>query len=109
MTLKLAVIFGGTTAVVLVEWLMFELLRTPYRPPEDMRTLLGVEKYQLLVFMIMVAVTWTLVVLCVFATEKSTRRERRGFLALLAVLPAMLLYIILVPHRPVTPWEIILY
>jgi hypothetical protein len=38
-----------------VEWFLFELVRTPYRPPQDMTTFLGVEKYAVLAVMFLFA------------------------------------------------------
>ena len=32
-------------SLVAVEWILFEFLRAPYRPPQDMTTFLGTEKY----------------------------------------------------------------
>lgn len=39
------VVVAGTLLIAFVEWLLFELIRTPYGPPHDMLTLLGQEKY----------------------------------------------------------------
>ena len=53
--MKREALFLGTAAMAVAEWLMFELLRTPYRPPGDMLTLLGVEKFGLAAMMIAAA------------------------------------------------------
>lgn len=34
---RIAVV-GGTLLTAFLEWLLFELIRTPYRPPHDMLT-----------------------------------------------------------------------
>jgi len=42
-------------ALAFIEWVLFELLRAPYRPPEDMTTFLGTEKYAVIAFMMLLA------------------------------------------------------
>ena len=44
---------------VFVEWLLFELLRAPYRPPQDMTTFLGAEKFGVMAIMAVLADTST--------------------------------------------------
>lgn len=83
---------------------MFELLRTPYRPPADMLTLLGTEKYGLVVFMVAVAIFWTIALIWIFATTRLTLQHYFAFLTLLAFLMAGILHFVRNPHRPVTPW-----
>ena len=104
---KRIALFLGTSAVAFVEWLMFELLRTPYRPPADMLTLLGTEKYGLITFMVALAVFWTIVSIWILATTRLTLRQYFGFLTLAAFQLGGLLYIVRNPLRPVTPWELL--
>ncbi len=100
-------LFLGTIAVALAEWLMFELLRTPYGPPHDMGTFLGTEKYGLVAFMTFVGVAWAICVLLIVATTKFTIRDLLAFITLVAAILALVQYAVRHPHRPVTPWELL--
>jgi hypothetical protein len=62
------VLFMGTVAVVVSEWLMFELLRLPYRPPHDMTSFLGQEKFNILLLMCCVAAVWFGVLIWIFTS-----------------------------------------
>jgi hypothetical protein len=104
---KRIALFLGTSAFALAEWLMFELLRTPYRPPADMLTFLGTEKYGLVTLMLALAIFWTIVSIWILATTRLTLRHYFGFLTLVAFLMGGVLYIVKHPHRPVTPWELL--
>ena len=65
---------------------MFELLRTPYRPPEDMLTFLGTENTGLVTFMVALAIFWTIVSIWILVTTRLTLRHYFGFLTLVAFL-----------------------
>jgi hypothetical protein len=105
--MKPLLLFLGTVAVAFSEWLMFELLRTPYRPPHDMLTFLGAEKYGLVAFMTFVGIAWAIGVVLIVATTKLTIRDLLAFIMLVAAILALVQYIVRHPHRPVTPWELL--
>ncbi len=106
-TSRRAILFLGTLAVVLLDWLLFELVRTPYRPPQDMLTLLGQEKIAVVGFMSCLAIGWMAVSLWLFATTRFSLRDYLGFMTLVAVLLSAVLYIVRYPHRSTTPWEML--
>ena len=105
--MKRLVLFLGTPANAFAEWLMYELLRTPYRPPHDMLTFLGTEKFPLAAFMIGLGVVWSGVVAITFATKTLNLRDHFVFVAILAVILAFVQYIVRNPGRSVTPWELL--
>ncbi len=107
MTVKRRLLFLGTPAIAVAEWLLFELLRTPYRPPEDMATLLGTEKFDVFAFMVVTMGLWAAVVFWIFATDRWTLRDYLCFLALVACLTTWILFRVRYPGRPVTPWELL--
>ena len=104
---KRIAIFVGTAAIAIAEWLMFELLRTPYRPPADMTTLLGTEKYGLIALMVAVAIFWTIALIWISATTRLTLLHYLGFLTQLAFQMGGILYLVKNPQWPVTPWELL--
>src|SRR5262245_15091713 len=56
-----------TIVVAIIEFLLFELIRAPFRPPYDMSTLLGrQEQYIVIGFMGLLAVAWAIYVLAKF-------------------------------------------
>lgn len=101
-------LFRGTLAVAIFEWLMFELLRMPYRPPADMRTMLGMEKYDLFGFMCFIAAVWLLCTIAVLVLERLTKLNFVAFVALLVAIAATYAIIIVNPPWSVTPWNHIL-
>jgi hypothetical protein len=101
------VLFVGTVVVAVSEWLMFELMRTPYRPPQDMTTFLGQEKYSLLLLMYCVAAVWLAVLIWILTTAKLSIRDYLSFTTLAAVLLASVAYIVRHPPWTVTPWELL--
>ena len=99
---------AGVACVCLVEWLLFELLRAPYRPPQDMTTFLGTEKYSVLGFMVLFAVinlVWA-IWLAIFRTW--TRQDFIGVMALVAFVLLLGTVVVFAPSWPVTPWHLIL-
>ena len=97
-------LFGGTFTLALAEWLMFELLRTPYAPPSEL-TLLGTEKYGLAYFMIGVATLWSIYTGIVLCVGRLTIRELMSFVALICAILAFYLFVLNNPMRPVSSWE----
>src|SRR5689334_18279569 len=79
-------IVTATMGFAAVEWLLFELIRTPYHPPYDMLTLLGQEKYAVFGLMGVIAAGLSLYVLCDGLRPLPTVREGLAFVALLSVL-----------------------
>lgn len=96
-----------TIAVFVVEWLLFELIRIPYRPPEDMRTLLGVEKYGVAYFMALLAIVWLCLAVFCMACFRFPGKDYNRYGRLLAVLIVVLALVVLWPPWTVTPFELI--
>ena len=96
------------SSLAIVEWFLFELLRTPYRPPQDMTTFLGTEKYGVIAFMVILAVLGFVLLYRWFVRSTWTRRE----VAILAILATVFITLgsiaILAPRWPVTPFHLIL-
>jgi hypothetical protein len=93
--------------VAVVEWLLFELIRIPYRPPQDMKTLLGQEKYSVVVFMEILALGWTVYVLLDGRSPLPRVRDGLAFAALLSVVAAVVAAIVIYPPWPVTPLDMV--
>ena len=104
----MAKLIGGTLVTAFVEWLMLELLRTPYRPPADMLTFLGTEKYALVAVMIALAAVWLAVTVVVLTRTRFSIANYLVFTAVVAALAGSSGYIVGNPHRPVTPWDLLL-
>jgi hypothetical protein len=101
------VLYLGSPAVAFAEWLMFELLRTPYRPPHDMLTFLGTEKYGLVALMVCIGILWIGGAAITFTTRVMVLRDYLVFIAVLAAILALIHYIVRNPGRPVTPWDLL--
>jgi hypothetical protein len=101
-------IAAATILLALIEWLLFELVRIPYRPPYDMLTLLGQEKYAVLDLMAVVLAVWLAFLILSWFRATFTIRDYLAFAALLAVLSAVLGLVVSYPPRPVTPFDLIL-
>ena len=104
---RMSILFYGTTGVVILEWLMLELLRTPYCPPDDMLTFLGQEKYALVTGMVCLGSAWIVALVWIVTTSHLSSQDYLRFTVLIAVLLAGFLYILKYQHRPVTPWEML--
>ena len=100
-------VVAGTLLIAFVEWLLFELIRTPYRPPHDMRTLLGQEKYGVVGFMGVLFTIWVATTLCLALSSRFTLRDYLAFTALLGVLLAVGRYLVGNPPWPVTPLDLV--
>ena len=99
-------LIGGTLLTALSEWIMVELVRTPYRPPSDMLTLLGTEKYGLVAIMIGLAAIWLIFVVVFLTRNRVTITNYLAFTAVVAAILTFIGYIISHPHRDVTPWTL---
>lgn len=95
-------------SLVFVEWLLFELLRAPYRPPQDMTTFLGTEKFGVMAFMAVLAVLGFGRLFWWSASSTWTRRD----VIVLAILATGLIVagsvVIIAPKWPVTPFHLLL-
>ena len=98
---------GGTLLTAIVEWLMLELLRTPYRPPADMLTLLGTEKYGLAAIMIGLGIAWAIFVVLILTRTRMTITNYLVFTLVIATIMVLFCYITANPHRAVTPWHLV--
>src|SRR4051794_17179436 len=93
----------ATLGAALVEWLLFELIRTPYNPPYDMSTFLGQEKYSAFALMGMIAAGWSPYVLYDGLRPLPAPRDALAFAAMLAVVAAAIAAVVFYPPWSVTP------
>lgn len=105
--MKKFVLYLGTPAFAFVEWLMFELLRTPYRPPHDMLTVLGTEKYGLVAYMIAIGLVWVGAVAVTIAMKAMKWLDYFAFVVVVVMILALIQYIVRNPGRLVTPWDLL--
>lgn len=99
---------AGIVCICLLEWLLFELLRAPYRPPRDMTTFLGTEKYPVFFFMALLAVISLLWGAWFIFRRTWTRQDVTGVTALIALILLLGACAVFAPRWPVTPWHLIL-
>ena len=86
-----------------IEGILFELIRAAYRPPEDMRTFLGTEKYAVIAFMVFLAAVG-LSLMCWWAARSAwTKRDITAVAILFPVIMLAVIYIVIKPGWPVTP------
>jgi hypothetical protein len=95
-------------SLALVEWVLFELVRMPYRPPQDMTTFLGTEKYTVIAFMLLLAVSGLGLFLWWAVRSTWTSRDVTVIATLLAVVVSAGAVAVFAPSWPVTPFELIL-
>jgi hypothetical protein len=99
-----------TILTAIAEWLLFELVRLPYRPPYDMTTLLGTEKYTVLDVMYIIAGGWlACLVIIRWVHGPFTRREYAAFGAVLIMLAIVIGLLVWHPLWRVTPFDLILH
>lgn len=96
-----------TFAFFVVEWLLFELVRLPYRPPHDMRTFLGQEKDLVPGLMGTIAVGWLLYVVCDGLRPLPAVRDAIAFAAMFCVLLVVAATVVFYPPWPVTPFNLL--
>jgi hypothetical protein len=101
------VVVAGTLLIAFAEWLLFELIRTPYRSPHDMLTLLGQEKYGVVGFMGILFAIWVAAMLYLALSSRFTLRDYLAFTALLAVLLAVGGFLVRNPPGPITPLDLL--
>ena len=86
-----------------IEWILFELIRAPYRPPQDMTTFLGTEKYAVIAFMLLLALVG-LGAMCWWAARSAwTKRDITAVAILVSVIMGAGIYVVIKPSWPVTP------
>jgi hypothetical protein len=91
-------------AFAFTEWILFELLRMPYRPPVDMLTFLGrQEKHAVMAAMGVALITWLLAVVRMGSTSKATYRERVATMVVVLLLATALGVAVVFPLWAVTP------
>lgn len=95
-------------ALGLVEWLLFELLRAPFRPPHDMTTFLGREKYAVMAFMLALALGGFGLLVKWAASSIWTRRDVAVISLVLMFLMGAGIYVVICPGWPVTSLQWIL-
>ena len=96
------------SGLVVIEWVLFELLRAPYRPPEDMTTFLGTEKYGVIAFMLVLAVCGLVLLLWWGLRSTWTRRDATVIVILATALTLAVSAVVVAPRWPVTPFRLIL-
>lgn len=85
------------------EWILFELIRAPYRPPQDMTTFLGTEKYVVIALMFGLAVVGLGLISWWAARSSWTKRDVTGAALFIAVVIGAGIYVVINPSWPVTP------
>ena len=86
-----------------VEWVFFELIRAPFRPPQDMTTFLGTEKYAVIALMLGLAVGGLGLILLWGARSTWTKRDLTVVALLGVVVMGAGIYVVINPSWPVTP------
>ena len=85
------------------EWVLLELIRAPYRPPEDMTTFLGTEKYAVIALMLGLAVGGLSLLAWWAARSAWTKRNVIVVALLVAAILGAGIYVVINPSWPVTP------
>ncbi|WP_397570350.1 hypothetical protein [Schlesneria sp. T3-172] len=102
-------VVAATILFAVVEWLLFEYVRVPYRPPYDMLTMLGQEKYLVFGWMLMILAGWLGFLILCWWEISFTRKDYVLFVALLICLITIFGIVIAFPTWPVTPFDLILH
>lgn len=95
-------LFWGTT-----EWLLWEIRRTPYRPPHDMTTFLGADRDAVIGFMFAALLMWLLIISPICMSTEFSKRDYFYFGLLLVFLASAFGYLVRFPWWPVTPWNLL--
>lgn len=102
-----SIVVVTTLCWAIIEWLLFELRRTPYRPPHDMKTLLGTERDGVVFVMGGLAVGWFLCLIMICLRSKFTRTDYVRFGLMLFLLAVIVGGLAMFPWWPVTPYELL--
>ncbi len=95
-------------SLAFVEWILFELIRAPYRTPHDMTTFLGTEKYTVMAVMLALAVFGFGLVLLLAMRSVWTRQDVAILTLLVTVLVGLGSFVVFAPRWPVTPFNLLL-
>ena len=102
------VVMAVTLGVFNFEWIFLELIRSPYRPPDDMSTLLGGTEIVVVEnFMGLGAIAWLICVAWFWSRFTFTRTDYIGFTAVCGALLVAAVLIIRYPIWPVARFELI--
>ena len=101
------VVVATTCVIVFIEWLLCELVRLPYRPPHDMNTFLGTEKYSVPYVIAAIAMAWAAFLVYMTCFAQFTLRDFFIFMGLCACLAIIFGLIIAFPMWTVSPPELI--
>jgi quinol-cytochrome oxidoreductase complex cytochrome b subunit len=96
-------------SLALIEWAFFELLRAPYRPPDDMSTFLGTEKYAVIIFMVVLAAVGLTVLTWWAARSLWAKADIVAVAILVAAIVVAVFCVTLNPRWPVTPLNRIMH
>jgi hypothetical protein len=91
------------------EWWLFELVRAPYRPPYDMSTFLGTEKYAVMQFMAVLAFGWLCTTIFLTIRFRFNARDYIVYAGLILGMTGAIALAVFYPNWPVTPLERILH
>lgn len=100
-----SILVAITLLFACAEWLLFEIVRTPYRPPVDMRTFLGREKYDVLRFMGALGAGWLVLLIAISYFRRGTWRDFVVLALVVGTIAAAATLVVCVPPWYVTPLE----
>ena len=100
-SMVLAVTFG----LFNLEWCLFELVRQPYRPPDDMSTFLGTEIVYFLAMLVVVPLAWLTFVVRQFLHFKFSPVDQSVFAVFCLLLLVASYLIVMYPLWPVAEMQ----
>jgi hypothetical protein len=100
-------VVGTICCLSLAEWVLFEVIRTPYRPPKDMLTFLGTEKYAVVVLMLGIALGGIAVLLWWAVRSFWSKADVMVIAGLLVVCVGLITFVVFHPGWPVTPLHLL--
>lgn len=95
-----------TIFVALIEWLLLEAMRAPYRPPEDLNSFLGTEKYAVPYMMGIIFLAWFASIVYVGCRLSYTTRDLLGFVTIVLILLAIVMLAVKYPSWLIVPPEL---
>jgi hypothetical protein len=95
-------------AVSLMEWVLFELLRAPYRPPDDMLTFLGgPEKSAVMALMLLLATVGAGILSWWAARSVWSKSDLRLVVFEISIIASVLGFAVFCPPWSVTPFRLL--
>ena len=94
---------GAICGLAFLEWVLFELIRAPFRPPQDLTTFLGTEKYAVIALMLGIAVGGLGLISLWGARSTWTKQDLTVVGLLAVVVMGAGIYVVINPGWPVTP------